>query len=169
LLAKMTGRTGWVDAFEIDPQLAEKARGNLADVLNVRVHTESGSGSTLPSCDAIYVNAGATAPVENWLNALRVGGRLLFPLTDTRHHGAMLLIKRAGGDQFDARFVSRAAFVPCSGARDENVAGRLSEVFQRQDIAAVRSLRLNTPPDESCWFAGPNWWLSTSASAGGSR
>jgi len=161
LLASMTGPKGSVAAFEIEARLAERARQNLADLTNVTVHNRSGSETRLPSADLIYVNAGATAPLRVWLDALSTGGRLLFPLTGARYHGAMLLIKRTEADQWEARFVCRAAFIPCDGARDEELGNKLSDVFQTKDIAEVRSLKLNTSPDESCWFAGPDWWLST--------
>ena len=163
LLSKMTGPTGSVNAYEIEPRLADRARRNLENFANTTVHSGSGSDTRLPLCDVIYVNAGATTPMQSWLNALRTGGRLLFPLTGARYHGAMLLVKRTSGDQFEARFLCRAAFIPCTGARDEKLEQALSDAFQSKDIASVRSLRLNTPPDESCWFAGQNWWLSTAA------
>jgi protein-L-isoaspartate(D-aspartate) O-methyltransferase len=163
LLSKMTGATGSVSAYEIESRLADRATRNLEDLKNTTVHSVSGSGTHLPACDVIYVNAGATAPVQNWLDALRIGGRLLFPLTGARNHGAMLLIKRTSWVEFEARFLCRAAFIPCIGARDEKLEQSLSDTFQTKDIACVRSLRSNTPPDESCWFAAPSWWLSTAA------
>lgn len=161
VLAKVTGPSGSVDGYEIEPRLAERAKRNLEEMTNVRVHSESGSGGALPECDVIYVNAGATGPVQSWLDALRSGGRLLFPLTGARNHGAMLLVTKRGANQFEARFLCRAAFIPCAGARDEALEESLSETFQSKDIAQVRSLRLDAAPDESCWFTGRNWWLST--------
>ncbi|HEY3927279.1 MAG TPA: protein-L-isoaspartate(D-aspartate) O-methyltransferase [Candidatus Koribacter sp.] len=160
LLSKMTGPTGSIHAYEIEYRLAERARRNLEDLTNTAVHSCSGSDTRLPDCDVIYVNAGATSPVRSWIDALLIGGRLLFPLTGAHNHGAMLLIKRTSADQFEARFLCRAAFIPCMGARDERLEQSLSAAFQSKDIASVRSLHLNTPPDDSCWFAGPNWWLS---------
>lgn len=165
LLAKITGPSGSVNAYEIESRLADRARRNLEDLTNIALHNSSGTNGGLPASDVIYVNAGATAPMQNWLDALRTGGRLLFPLTGTRNHGAMLLIKRTPADQFEARFLCRAAFIPCAGARNETLEQSLSDVFQTKDIALVRSLRLNTPPDETCWLAGPGWWLSTAAVA----
>jgi protein-L-isoaspartate(D-aspartate) O-methyltransferase len=79
LLARLAGPSGSVAAYEIDPELAERAARNLAELPQVTVHARSGSEGGLPSCDALYVNAGATDPVDSWLDALRPGGRLLFP------------------------------------------------------------------------------------------
>jgi protein-L-isoaspartate(D-aspartate) O-methyltransferase len=162
LLAKLAGPSGSVDAYEIEPELAQRATANLADLPNVTVHPRSASEGALPECDVIYVSAGATGPLDSWLDALRPGGRLLVPVTPGQGAGAMLLVTRSSADRFDARFVCRALFIPCAGARDEETAQRLTEAFKREDFKGVKSLRRHTPPDESCWCAGPSWWLSTS-------
>jgi protein-L-isoaspartate(D-aspartate) O-methyltransferase len=164
ILAKLTGPEASVTAYEIEPDLAQRAEENLASLANVSVRCESGSSGQLPECDVIYVSAGATAPLEAWLDALRVGGRLLFPLTggpSGSGAGAMLLIQRASTNQYEANFVCGAAFIPCVGARDEESAARVSAAFQRGDMRKVKSLRRGTAPDETCWCAGNGWWLST--------
>ncbi len=161
ILSKLMGASGTLEAYEIEPRLAERAVHNLADSGNVVVHSGSGTAGPLPACDVIYVNAGATRPLNTWLDALRPGGRLLFPLMPAQGHGAMLLVKRASADELEARFLCRALFIPCDGARDEAVAQKLSGVLARSDISAVRSLRRGAAIDETCWFQGPDWWLST--------
>jgi len=169
LLAKLTGPTGSVAAYEIEQDLAQEAARNLANLPNVAAHHRSGTEGTLPECDAIYVNAGATAPLDIWVDALRLTGRLLFPLTPADGPGGMpgaggmLLITRASNDRYEARFVCPAMFIPCIGARDEETAAKLAKAFARGDSRNVRSLRRNTTPDESCWCAGKGWWLSTAA------
>jgi protein-L-isoaspartate(D-aspartate) O-methyltransferase len=116
----------------------------------------------LPTCDVIYVNAGATDPMDVWLDALRPGGRVLFPLTPAQGAGGMLLLTRTAADGgFTARFVCQAMFIPCFGARDDEVAKRLTEAFQAGGLRNVQSLRRHTPPDSTCWCSGRGWWLST--------
>ena len=167
LLARLTGETGTVVAYEVEHDLAQNAMRNLSDISNVTVQERSGSEAPLPGCDAIYVNAGATAPLDVWLDALRLHGRLLFPLTPADGPGGMpgaggmILVTRTGTDHFDARFVCAAMFVPCFGARDEETAQKLSVAFKRGDSNKVRTLRRNSKPDDSCWCAGNGWWLST--------
>ena len=171
ILSKLVGPTGSILAYEIEQDLAQRATTNLADYPNVTVYHHSGSQGTLPDCDAIYVNAGATAPLDVWLDNLRVNGRLLFPLTPSDTPGgapgagAMLLVTRSSASanacEFHARFVSSAIFINCAGARDEETARKLSAVFKRGNYRNVCSLHRNRPPDETCWFAGNNWWLST--------
>ena len=160
LLAKLVGESGRVDAYEIEPALARRARGNLAAFPNVRVENRSGAEGPLPMCDVLYVNAGATEPLAVWLDALRDGGRLLFPMTPDTGVGAMLLITNRGDGIFSARFLLQAQFVPCVGARGETTV-KLDEAFRGSNWAKVKSMHRNDEPDESCWCAGPGWWLST--------
>jgi protein-L-isoaspartate(D-aspartate) O-methyltransferase len=147
-------------------RLAHNAIQNLGDFSNVTVHERSGSEAPLPVCDAIYVNAAATAPLNVWLDALQLYGRLLFPLTPADGPGGipgaggMLLVARNDTDRFDARFVCPTMFVSCVGARDEETAQKLSVAFKRGDFRNVRSLWRNSQPDDTCWCAGDGWWLS---------
>lgn len=161
ILAKLVGENGTVDAYEIDPPLAERARENLASFPNVTVHSGSGAEGPLPACDVLYVNAGATEPLGVWLDALRPSGRLLFPLTPDAGAGAMLLITKQDDGRFGARFLLQAQFVPCIGARSEASEKRLSEAFRNSNWTKVKSLHRNDEVDESCWCSGPGWWLST--------
>jgi protein-L-isoaspartate(D-aspartate) O-methyltransferase len=168
ILAALTGKTGTVLAYEIEQDLAQRAATNLSAWTNVSVIQQSGAEGRLPACDAIYVSAGATHPLDTWLDALRPNGRLLFPLTPKEGAtgapglGGMLLVKRVGDAGYNARFVCRAAFIPCIGARDEETAIKLSEAFTRGGLQNVRSLWRGTTPDATCWCAGNGWWLSSS-------
>jgi protein-L-isoaspartate(D-aspartate) O-methyltransferase len=163
VLARLVGPAGSVAAFEIEPDLARRAAENLADLPQVSLQHRSGTESPLPACDVLYVSAGATAPLDAWLDALRPGGRLLFPLTPAQGAGGMLLVRRAAADRFEARFVCRALFIPCAGARDEETAQKLTAAFRGDGWMRVKSLRRQTSPDDTCWCAGSGWWLSTAA------
>lgn len=169
LLARLTGKTGTIVAFEIERDLAQKAMQNLSNLSNVTIEARSGSEGPIPDCDVIYVNASATRPLDVWLNALQPNGRLLFPLSGADGPsgmpgiGAMTLITRTGTNYFGARFVCGAAFIPCLGARDQETAQKLSVAFKRGDAQNVRSLRRGSKPDETCWCAGNGWWLSTAS------
>jgi protein-L-isoaspartate(D-aspartate) O-methyltransferase len=164
LMSRLVGDEGHVDAYEIVPELAERATENLAEYANVQVHARSGAEGPLPACDVLYVNAGATEPLACWLDALRPGGRLLFPLTGTSGMGAMLLVTRQE-QGYGARFISPAQFIGCVGARAEDTERKLAEVFHKGHANEVKSLRREGEPDASCWFAGAGWWLSTEAVA----
>jgi protein-L-isoaspartate(D-aspartate) O-methyltransferase len=167
VLARLTGATGTVVAYEVEHDLAQSAIQNLSDFSNVTVQQRSGSEAPLPVCDAIYVNAAATAPLNVWLDALQLNGRLLFPLTPADGPGGMpglggmLLVKLNDTDRFDARFVCPTMFVSSVGARDEETAQKLSVAFKRGDFRNVRPLRRNSQPDDTCWCAGNGWRLSS--------
>lgn len=163
LLARLVGASGSIDAYEIEPELAQRAAANLAALPQVTVHARSGAEAPLPTCDILYVNAGATAPMPVWLDALNVHGRLLFPLTPANGAGAMLLITHRSGNEYDARFLLPTLFVPCTGARDEAMARKLAAAFRGNRWTQVRSLHRHSPPDASCWCSGPGWWLSVNA------
>ncbi len=170
ILATLTSASGKVFAYEIGEELAKRAAGNLGDLSHVTVVPRSGAEGSLPDSDAIYVSAGATAPLDLWLDALRLSGRLLFPLTPGGAAGKLglgfvLLVTRVAEERFDARFVCPAMFIPCVGGRDEDTAKNLADAFRRGQVDKVRSLRRNTPPDETCWAAGNGWWLSTAEGA----
>jgi protein-L-isoaspartate(D-aspartate) O-methyltransferase len=163
ILAHLVGSTGRVNAFEIDPDLAARAQRNLADRPWVTVEARSGIAENLPKADVIYVNAGITQPSWSWLDALRPGGRLLFPLTPEGGFGAMLLVckPREGGTAWPAHFVCRAGFIACQTRQDGDASRRLVMAFEHGDWRKVRSLRLDAKPDATCWFRGEDWWLST--------
>ena len=134
ILATLTSTSGKVFAYEIGEDLAQRAASNLAHLTHVTVVPRSGAEGTIPDSDAIYVTAGATAPLDLWIDALRPSGRLLFPLTPSGSGGKlglgnMLLVTRVADKQFDARFVCPAMFIPCIGGRDEDTAKKLAEAF----------------------------------------
>jgi len=165
LLASLLGEQGSVSAYELDAALAVRAAANLAPFSNVKLHIRSGAEGPLPSCDLIYVNAGATRPLDVWLDALNPGGRLLFPLTPAEGVGGMLLLTRETARCFKAHFISSAMFIPCIGAREEATGKALSEVFRTKNLADVRFLYRGIQPDGTSWFSADGWWLSTGTAA----
>jgi protein-L-isoaspartate(D-aspartate) O-methyltransferase len=161
ILAELVGPSGRIDAYEIEKDLAERATVNLHGVANVRVRSERLSEGSLPqNVDVIYVNAGATHPVPEWLDSLGIGGRLLFPLTPDEGWGCMLLVSREAEKRYSARSISRVEFIPCIGARDEVAAKVLEMAFKRSNPNVIRSLHRNSFPDDSAWCVGDGWWLS---------
>ena len=163
ILAHLVGPDGRVLGFEIDPALAERARRNLTPWRQASVEARSGVADGLPKADAIYVNAGITQPSWAWLDALRPGGRLIFPLQPEGGWGGMLRIAKPkeGGSAWPARFVSRAAFIACQARQDDETGRGLATAFKDGAFEAVRSFRLGVTPDHTCWFDGGEWWLSS--------
>lgn len=161
ILARLVGPGGRVHAYEIDERLAGLARDNLKEIAHVDVRERSGIAPDLPAADVIYVCAGAAQPAAEWLDALRPGGRLVFPLAPEGMLGGMLMITRPDdGAIWPAKFLGRAQFIGCAGLQDAEAGRRLGEAFATR-WEGVQSLRRSGDPDETCWFAGQGWWLST--------
>ncbi len=163
ILAYLVGPEGRVFAYEIEPDIAERARANLSRYPQVEIRARSGI-EDLPEADAIYVNAAATHPLSAWLDALKVGGRLVFPLQREHSTGAMLLVTRPErGAVWPARFLSAVVFIACEGAQDPAIGRQLDEAFRRGGSGRVRSLRFGSAPSRSDWLRQDGWALSTEA------
>ncbi len=163
VLAYLVGARGQVVGYEIEEDLAARAQANLQHLHNVQVRAASASEEELPKADVVYVNAGATHPLAAWLDALNVGGRLIFPLTPAKGFGGMLMVTRLDATRYAASFVLKVAFTPCIGARDDVAAQTLATAFETRPTTQVRSLRRDHAPDATAWCVGDGWWLSSAA------
>ncbi len=163
ILAHLVGPSGTVIAYEIEPELARKAADNLQPWDNVKVRAESGTANELPRCDVIYVNAGATHPAGNWLDALNESGRLVFPLSGSPsiQTGVSLLVTRLK-DSFAARGVGYCGFIGCVGATDLDEGFRVAAAIRTGELWKAQSLFRNDQPDNNAVLIGKGWWLSSS-------
>lgn len=161
VLAHVVGDGGSVIALEIEPELAARARLNLAHLPQVQVRCANGSTYDPGLVDAIFINAGATHPCDIWLDSLRPGGRLVFPLTRSNWAGVMLKITRSA-DRCGASVISAAGIYPCAGAIDAEAERRLGEALDRGGYDQVRCLRREAhEKEESCWLHGVGYCFST--------
>jgi|SRR5437773_1930471 len=166
ILAEVVGLKGRVTAFEVDPGLAARARTNLSHLSHVEV-LESDSGSVASNeYDGMLVNAGATHPRHAWLDALRVGGKLILPLTvsnetDVTQSGEVLMITRQENGM-SAGFVCSTSIFPCSGARDPELNDKLRAAFKQRGLNRVQSLRRDAHVcADTCWLHDEQFCLST--------
>jgi protein-L-isoaspartate(D-aspartate) O-methyltransferase len=176
LMRNLVGRDGRISGIEYEPELALQAKANLARFPNVEIIAGDGASLPLEPADVIYVNAGASRPADNWLDALNPGGRLVLPLTvsyttEERHsmtQGAMFLIAReSSGCGYSARCVlDRVYIYPCAGLRDEASEKALVAAFERRGVnsgglAKVTKLyRTDDVSEERCWVHAPGWSLA---------
>jgi len=161
ILAELVGAEGRITALEIEPSMAERARPALAPWPQITLVHGNGADGPFSPVDVIVASAGATHPLPIWIDALKPGGRLLFPMTVTRGPGGMLLVRRHGGHEFSVQFLCAAAFYEFSGARDLDVGSRLEQALTRDRGASVKSLRRKPhAEDETCWLHGDGWCLS---------
>lgn len=171
LLAHLAGPTGRVTGIEYDPELAARARTNLAPYPNVEIIAGDGTLVAFDPADVIYVNAGCTRPAVRWLDGLADGGRLILPLTSDEgfkgsapeqitRSGAVFRIRREGA-QYQAIWISPVAIIPCDGGRDEASEKALAEAFARDGWQKVTRLYRDAEiPDERCWLRGDGWCLA---------
>ena len=130
ILAELAGAEGSVLAYEVEAELAERATANLADRPNVEVR-HGNAATDLDGEDAfdfVVAFAGVTHVPAAWSSRLAPNAGLLLPLTGEEWWGAMILARQLGGG-FDAVTLGRCGFYPCVGARDDALAGRVTELF----------------------------------------
>jgi protein-L-isoaspartate(D-aspartate) O-methyltransferase len=179
IIATLVGRDGHVDAIEVDPVLAERARLSLA--ARPQAAVRAGDALALPGgdYDCIYVNFAVERPVRRWTDALAVGGRLVFPLgvaqatcgkPGVRHssHGAALIVERRPAG-LAARWLGRAWFVRAEGEATVSEAERdgLRAAFERGGAEFVNSLHWdNAGAPERNWHSGDGWRLCFDAVGG---
>jgi len=166
ILARLAGRSGRVTAIEYDPGLAAQLAKNFVGARNVRAVQGDGTRIDFAPADVIYVNAGATHPVDRWLDRLTECGRLILPLTTAGfprgdvHGGAVFRLERRGGE-FLARRVSAVAIFPCEGARDAESAAALGAALEKGGAEKVTRLyRHDDVADGDCWLRAPGWCLA---------
>jgi protein-L-isoaspartate(D-aspartate) O-methyltransferase len=171
ILAHLVGPSGRVSGIEYEPELAARAKANLARHPNVEV--VEGDGALVPfvEADVIYINAGCTRPAESWLDRLADGGRLILPMTSDQGFGAKSLERMAGagavfriqrrGDDYFASWISAVAIFPCAGSRDEASERALAEAFAKGGWQRVARLyRHPEVAEERCWLRGSGWCLA---------
>ncbi len=118
LLAELVGADGEVTTVDIDPEVADRARGCLAEAgysrVNVVLADAEGGVAEHAPYDRIIVTVGAWDIPPAWVDQLAEGGQLVVPLR-MRGLTRSIVFEREGG-----HLVSRAyelcSFVPMQGA-----------------------------------------------------
>jgi protein-L-isoaspartate(D-aspartate) O-methyltransferase len=159
ILSRLVLPGGGVRAFEIEPELAERARVNLAAFPNVQVVEGDATSLPLPASDVIYVNAGVVAPPAVWLHALKPGGRLIFPWRPSDEVAlSMLVTRRATG--FEAKPLMPSWFIPCIGASLAERGAKLPGVAEARRTHSIR-LAADQPPDATATAIVGEVWFSS--------
>ncbi|WP_342362243.1 SAM-dependent methyltransferase [Terrarubrum flagellatum] len=180
ILATLIAPGGRVSGYEILEDLAGRAKQALKPWENADVMIASGSGAaessqiengsairipssaaiaSLPPADLIYVSAGASRPAAAWLDALKEGGRLVFPLAGDGGAGVALKITRTA-QGFSAHIVSRAIFIPCAGAVDAEEAKSVGEGLRKLGRRESLFLHRDNHIDDDTVIVGKGWRLS---------
>ena len=172
VIAHCVGPAGRVVAFDVDPQLAAQAHQNLASRPWVDARHGDGTIALGETFDAVLVNAGVTHPLDVWLDALAVGGRMVLPLTSTipgmgptLGKGLVMLLTKLEAGDFSVRVLTVVAIYSAVGVRDGELSDRLGRVMMSGPMRwqAVKRLRRDAH-DESpgCWLHAGRFCFSTS-------
>ncbi|MEM6694225.1 MAG: methyltransferase domain-containing protein [Pseudomonadota bacterium] len=146
ILAALVGPDGAVQAYEVEKDLADRARDLLAAYPQTQViHSDAARADLDQRFDRIIAFAGVTHIPEIWANALAPGGTLLLPLTGTNHWGAMILAQADGGGGFTARTIGRCGFYPCQSARDPDQETAIDTLFSKPERLNQWRFRITEP------------------------
>jgi protein-L-isoaspartate(D-aspartate) O-methyltransferase len=160
ILSRLVLPGGSVHAFEIEPKLARKARRNLLPYPGVTVVTGDAVTLPLPASDIIYVNAGVVAPPAGWLNALKPGGRLIFPWRPSEEVALSILVTRRDAG-FALEPLMPSWFIPCIGAgQTGRRAKKLPDPGEAQRTRSIW-LRADKQPDETATAIIGDVWFSS--------
>jgi protein-L-isoaspartate(D-aspartate) O-methyltransferase len=159
ILSVLTLPSGSVRAFEIERELAEKARANLQPFKDISVTHGDATRLPLPSSDLIYVNAGVPAPPLHWLQALNPHGRIIFPWRPSQAAGlAVIILRQKAG--FSVKPLMPSWFIPCVGASD---AVECTKIPDPREAWSARSawLTAEREPDETAVAIYKDLWFSS--------
>lgn len=155
ILASLVGPAGRIQAYEIEPALAETARANLRPYAQVTVHAASAVGVGLPDADVVYVSAAAPAPDLAWLDALRPGGRLVMPWEPRAGRGGVTLLVRREAGGLSATPSTLVGFIPCEGIATTTGPVRGDALVATRSLWRVRD---RAPDDSATAVAGEVWF-----------
>ena len=159
LLARLVLPGGSVTAYELDADLAARARRNLEPYENVTVVEGDAVSAWLPQSDIIYVNAGVAAPPAGWLAALRPGGRLIFPWQPSERVGlAMVVTRTAQG--FPCQPFMGSWFIPCVGASQPGGSAKIPTPGRARRTRSIWLTAEKAPDDTATGIFGDVWFSS---------
>ena len=166
IMAHVVGPSGAVVAVEVDEGLASAGRANVASVPWVDMRHGDGTHLGGGTFDAVLVNAGVTHPLDEWLDAVAPGGRVMLPLTvqmqPTIGKGFMMRLARDRSDGWSVRPVGVVAIYSAVGLRDAALEPALGQAMTKSPWPATNVLRRDPhAPSAACWFHAPNCCFST--------
>jgi len=165
IISEVVGPSGSVVALELQPDLAARAKENLASYANVTVHQGDGAAFDPGPCDAIFVNCGVTHPQTIWLERLRHGGRLVVPFTMAVNpqtgQGLMTKIVREQSG-YSAAMVSPTGIFSGVGLRDPGLEPLMKKALTTGGLLKLKSIRRDAhEPADTCVLHAAEVCLST--------
>jgi protein-L-isoaspartate(D-aspartate) O-methyltransferase len=165
IMAEVIGSRGSVTACDLQPDLAARARENLASYSNVTVRAGDGAAIDPGEFDSMLVNAGVHRIPALWLDRLRDGGRLVVPftlsMTPSLGQGIMARIVRHG-DHYSAEIVTMLAICSCGSLRDAESDMAIRKALTTGALLKLKSLRRDVhEPSETCLVHSAEMCLSS--------
>lgn len=165
MMAEVVGAGGSVVGLELQPELAARAKRNLAHYGNVTVEAGDGAAFDPGGRDAMLVNCGVTHPQTIWLERLREGGRLVVPFTmamnATLGQGVMTKIVRSGCS-YSAEIVTPLAIYSGVSLRDAALESQMLKGLTTGGLLKLKSVRRDAhEPGEMCVVHGREACLSS--------
>ncbi len=149
---------GHVTAFEIDENLAAMAKINLRPFENAAIIQGNAVTQPLPPSDVIYVNAGVSRPPVRWLDALKMGGRMICPWCPRSGHGLAILVTRTNRGLAVEPFMP-VRFIPCtdaSSSEDCTMTPQISNAWRTRSLHKVTDRQ----PDSTAIAIYGEIWMS---------
>jgi protein-L-isoaspartate(D-aspartate) O-methyltransferase len=159
ILSVLALPNGTVNAFEIDGNLARRARDNLEPFENVSVIQGDATQLPLPPSDLIYVNASVVTPPPGWLSALRLQGRMIFPWRPSQATGLAVIISRLKAG-FSVKPLMASYFIPCVGAAGAEECIKIPDMREAWSARSVW-LASDRAPDETAVAICKDVWFSS--------
>jgi protein-L-isoaspartate(D-aspartate) O-methyltransferase len=165
IMAEVVGAKGNVFGLELQPDLAERARQNLAQCGNVTVRNGDGAGFDPGEYEAMLVNCGVTHPQSVWLERLSEGGRLVLPITTAMNptigQGAMIKITREHSG-YSAQPITPIAIFSGGNLRDPALEPLVLKALTSGGLFKVTSVRRDAhEPAATCMLHGAGFCFST--------
>jgi len=163
-MAEVVGPSGSVVGLELQPDLAARAKQNLAGYGNVMVEAGDGVAFDPGECNAMFVNCGVTHPQTKWLERLREGGRLVVPFTmavnATIGQGVMTKITLSSG-RYATEMVSPVGIYSGGSLRDAALEPQMIKGLRTGGLLKLKSVRLDAHEmGETCMVHGREVCLS---------
>ncbi|MCF6321396.1 MAG: SAM-dependent methyltransferase [Rhizobiaceae bacterium] len=159
ILSQLVLPGGRVNAYEINEVLASAAQRNLEPFKNVKVFAADAVSSKIPACDIIYINAGISSLPVQWLEALNLHGRIIFPWSPGLNGGPTIVMKKAAGG-FHIKALAQVWFIPCIGASEKQTSARLVQNGSLQSVRSAYFISERQPDDTALAIFDELWFSS---------
>jgi protein-L-isoaspartate(D-aspartate) O-methyltransferase len=167
ILAELVSSQGHVIAYEIEPDLAERARHNLRRYPNVEVICgDATKAESFPTVDSLTACAGVTHVPTRWLDSLKTDGQLVLPYTGVDQWGFLLHLKK-GAACHPVKSLGPLGAYHCVGARSDKEAEAITLAIKSTAVGlpANATYHVGDPPSGSkgIWVKGDAYWICCGA------